>query len=151
MPVGTQFLQALFFRPKFKMEVRAMPKVIVFKQKGNWKKTRKFLKHCSHLNIDEILEQYGQQGVEALKFATPRNTGKTAESWSYEIVKEPEKISIIWRNDNLTDGIPVAVLLQYGHGTRNGGYVEGIDYINPAMRPIFERIAARAWGEVKTQ
>lgn len=128
-----------------------MPKVIAFKQKGNLKKTRKFLKHCSHLNIDEILEKYGQQGVEALKLATPRDTGKTAESWSYEIKKEPEKITIIWRNDNLTDGIPVAVLLQYGHATRNGGYVEGIDYINPAIRPIFERIAARAWGEVRAE
>lgn len=128
-----------------------MPKVIVFRQKGDWKKTRKFLKRCSALKLDQILDQYGQEGVEELRRATPKATGKTADSWSYHVTKGEENITITWNNSNIVDGIPIAVILQYGHGTRNGGYVEGIDYINPAMRPIFERIAARAWGEVRAE
>ena len=127
-----------------------MPKVIVFKQKGNWKKTRRFLKHCTALQLDEILDQYGREGVEALAKATPKATGKTAASWSYRVDKAKDRITITWLNANVVDGVPIAVILQYGHGTRNGGYVEGVDYINPAMRPLFERIAARAWGEVRT-
>lgn len=126
-----------------------MPKVIVFRQKGDWKKTRKFLKRCSALKLDEVLDRYGQEGVDALSRATPKDTGKTAASWSYEVRKEPERITIVWKNANIVDGVPIAVILQYGHATRNGGYVEGTDYINPAMRPIFERIAERAWGEVR--
>ena len=131
-----------------------MPKVIVFRQKGDWKKSRKFLKRCSNLNLDELLDRYGQEGVEgveALAKATPKDTGKTAASWGYTVTKGKERIAITWRNSNIVDGVPIAVILQYGHGTRNGGYVEGVDYINPAMRPIFERIAARAWGEVRTE
>ncbi len=128
-----------------------MPKVIVFRQKGSWTKTRRFLKHCSAVDLDSILDRYGQEGVEALTAATPKDTGKTAASWSYEVRKSKENISIVWTNTNNVDGVPIAVILQYGHGTRNGGYVEGTDYINPAMRPIFERIAARAWGEVKAE
>ena len=127
-----------------------MPKVIVFKQKGSWKKTRRFLKHCTALQLDEILDQYGREGVEALAKATPKATGKTAASWSYRVDKTKDRITITWLNANVVDGVPIAVILQYGHGTRNGGYVEGVDYINPAMRPLFERIAARAWGEVRT-
>ena len=128
-----------------------MPKVIVFRQKGDWKKSRKFLKRCSNLSLDELLDRYGQEGVEALAKATPKDTGKTAASWSYTVTKGKETITITWRNSNIVDGVPIAVILQYGHGTRNGGYVEGVDYINPAMRPIFERIAARAWGEVRAE
>ena len=127
-----------------------MPKVIVFKQKGSWKKTRRFLKHCTALQLDEILDQYGREGVEALAKATPKATGKTAASWNYRVDKAKDRITITWLNANVVDGVPIAVILQYGHGTRNGGYVEGVDYINPAMRPLFERIAARAWGEVRT-
>lgn len=128
-----------------------MPKIIVFKQKGDWKKTRKFLKRCSNLQLDDILNRYGQEGVEALARATPKDTGKTAASWSYAVHKSDGRITITWSNSNIVDGVPIAVILQYGHGTRNGGYVEGVDYINPAMRPIFERIAQRAWGEVRTE
>ena len=128
-----------------------MPKIIVFKQKGNFKKTRKFLKRCSNLQLDDLLDQYGKEGVEALARATPKDTGKTAASWSYTVHKSDEQITITWSNSNIVDGVPIAVILQYGHGTRNGGYVEGVDYINPAMRPIFERIAQRAWGEVRTE
>ena len=128
-----------------------MPKIIVFKQKGNFKKTRKFLKRCSNLQLDDLLDQYGKEGVEALARATPKDTGKTAASWSYTVHKSDGRITITWSNSNIVDGGPIAVILQYGHGTRNGGYVEGVDYINPAMRPIFERIAQRAWGEVRTE
>lgn len=128
-----------------------MPKIIVFKQKGNFKKTRKFLKRCSNLQLDDLLDQYGKEGVEALARATPKDTGKTAASWSYAVHKSDGQITITWSNSNIVDGVPIAVILQYGHGTRNGGYVEGVDYINPAMRPIFERIAQRAWGEVRTE
>lgn len=128
-----------------------MSKVIIFRQKGDWKKSRKFLKRCSDLDLDDVLNLYGQEGVDALAKATPKDTGKTAASWSYEVTKGRESIVITWKNSNIVDGVPIAVILQYGHGTRNGGYVEGVDYINPAMRPIFERIAARAWGEVRTE
>lgn len=128
-----------------------MPKIIVFKQKGTFKKTRKFLKRCSNLQLDDLLDQYGKEGVEALARATPKDTGKTAASWSYAVHKSDGRITITWSNSNIVDGVPIAVILQYGHGTRNGGYVEGVDYINPAMRPIFERIAQRAWGEVRTE
>lgn len=128
-----------------------MPKIIVFKQKGNFKTTRKFLKRCSNLQLDDLLDQYGKEGVEALARATPKDTGKTAASWSYAVHKSDGRITITWSNSNIVDGVPIAVILQYGHGTRNGGYVEGVDYINPAMRPIFERIAQRAWGEVMTE
>lgn len=128
-----------------------MPKIIVFKQKGNFKKTRKFLKRCSNLQLDDLLDQYGKEGVEVLARATPKDTGKTAASWSYAVHKSDGRITITWSNSNIVDGVPIAVILQYGHGTRNGGYVEGVDYINPAMRPIFERIAQRAWGEVRTE
>lgn len=128
-----------------------MPKIIVFKQKGNFKKTRKFLKRCSNLQLDDLLDQYGKEGVEALARATPKDTGKTAASWSYAVHKSDGRITITWSNSNIVDGVPIAVILQYGHGTRNGGYVEGVDYINPAMRPIFERIAQRALGEVRTE
>ena len=128
-----------------------MPKIIVFKQKGNFKKTRKFLKRCSNLQLDDLLDQYGKEGVEALARATPKDTGKTAASWNYAVHKSDGRITITWSNSNIVDGVPIAVILQYGHGTRNGGYVEGVDYINPAMRPIFERIAQRAWGAVRTE
>lgn len=128
-----------------------MSKVIIFRQKGDWKKTRKFLKRCSDLDLDDVLNLYGQEGVDALAKATPKDTGKTAASWSYEVTKGRESIVITWKNSNIVDGVPIAVILQYGHGTRNGGYVEGVDYINPAMRPVFELIAARAWGEVRTE
>ena len=125
-----------------------MPKVIVFRQKGNFKNTERFLKRANRFSIDQLLERYGQEGVESLRAATPKDTGLTANSWYYKVKKETGRITITWSNSNIQNGVPIAVILQYGHATRNGGYVEGIDYINPAMRPIFDRIAARAWEEV---
>lgn len=128
-----------------------MSKVILFRQKGSFKKTERFLKGVSAGRLDAVLAGYGQKGVEALAAATPKKTGKTAASWSYRVEKDKDSIAIIWSNSNIVDGTPIAVILQYGHGTRNGGYVEGVDYINPAMRPIFDEIAKRAWEEVRRE
>lgn len=128
-----------------------MPKVVIFRQKGDFRRTSDFLKRANRLNLDVILNQYGQEGVEALRAATPKDTGTTANSWSYVIHKGTGSITITWSNSNIVDGVPIAVILQYGHGTRNGGYVQGTDYINPAMKPIFDKIAQRAWEEVKRE
>ena len=91
---------------------------------------------------------FGAEGVRALEAATPKDTGRTASSWSYERIVENGTAKLIWTNDNINDGANVAVLLQYGHMTGSGGYVEGIDYINPALRPVFEKLADDAWAEV---
>lgn len=128
-----------------------MPKVVMFRQKGDFRRTSDFLKRANRLNLDVILNQYGQEGVEALRAATPKDTGTTANSWSYTVHKGMGSIAITWSNSNIVDGVPIAVILQYGHGTRNGGYVQGTDYINPAMKPIFDKIAQRAWEEVKRE
>ena len=128
-----------------------MPKVVMFRQKGDFGRTSDFLKRANRLNLDVILNQYGQEGVEALRAATPKDTGTTANSWSYVVHKRTGSITITWSNSNIVDGVPIAVILQYGHGTRNGGYVQGTDYINPAMKPIFDKIAQRAWEEVKRE
>lgn len=128
-----------------------MPKVVMFRQKGDFRRTSDFLKRANRLNLDVILNQYGQEGVEALRAATPKDTGTTANSWSYTVHEGMGSITITWSNSNIVDGVPIAVILQYGHGTRNGGYVQGTDYINPAMKPIFDKIAQRAWEEVKRE
>lgn len=118
-------------------------------QKGSFSKTEAFLQRMSHPFYYNILRKYGQQGVEALRSATPKDTGKTADSWSYEILANGNKIKIIWTNDNLAErGMPIALLIQYGHMTKNGGYIEGMDYINPALRPTFDAIAENVWKEV---
>lgn len=116
--------------------------------KGDFKKTRKFLKRNSSMNFESLLKQYAEDGVEALKAATPVVTGKTADSWAYEIVQERNKISIFWTNSNKNDGVPIAVILEYGHGTGWGGYVQGRHYISPAIRPVFDNIADAVWKEV---
>ena len=126
-----------------------MPKVVMFRQKGDFRRTSDFLKRVNRLNLDAILNQYGQEGVEALRAATPKDTGTTANSWNYAVHKGTGSITITWSTSNIVDGVTIAVILQYGHGTRNGGYVQGTDYINPAMKPIFDKIAQRAWEEVK--
>ena len=126
--------------------------MIVIKQKGDFKKTHKFLQVCSSKHYERVLEKYGRKGVEALKEATPVDTGLTADSWYYEIRTSPETgyYSIIWSNSNVVKGwANIAILLQYGHGTRNGGYVQGRDYINPAIQPIFDEIAKKVWEEIE--
>ena len=122
--------------------------MITYQTKGDFSVTKKFLKNARSSKIRSIAEKYAREGVKALSDATPVDTGLTASSWSYEISSSDTSVSIYWKNSNLSDGIPVAILLQYGHGTRNGGFVEGIDYINPALRPIIEKMAQDAWREV---
>lgn len=122
--------------------------MIVLKNKGDFSKTTNFLKRITKLDYKSILSKYGKMGVDALAKATPVDTGLTASSWSYEIVEANGGATIYWKNSNIVKGVPIAVILQYGHGTGTGGYVEGIDYINPALRSIFEGIADDAWKEV---
>lgn len=121
---------------------------ISFKHRGDFSKTEKFLKKVGVSNEFMLLAKYGQRGVAALASATPVDTGKTAASWSYNIVKENGRIKLTFNNDNIQNGVNIAVILQYGHGTRNGGYVVGRDYINPAIRPVFDELLKEMWKEV---
>lgn len=122
--------------------------MISFKQKGDFSKTEKFLKKSFGRDYIDVLEKYAQQGVAALSAATPIDSGRTAVSWEYEIIQNNSSISIVWKNTNVNKGANIALMLQYGHGTRNGGYVSGRDYINPALQPIFDKMADAAWKEV---
>lgn len=117
----------------------------------NGDRTDKFLKRASKIfDKDYIFRKYGDLGVESLRKYTPKDSGKTAESWSYSVTKGKDSVTIEWSNSNLVDGwCNIAVILQYGHGTGTGGYVQGTDYINPAMKPIFQKIADDLWEEVK--
>lgn len=118
---------------------------ITLKSKGNFKKTYSFLERAKEsLNLG-MLDKYGRMGVEALEAATPVDTGRTAASWYYEIERDGKNVSLSFFNSNIQNGIPIAIILQYGHGTKNGGYVKGIDYINPALTPVFEKLAEEAW------
>lgn len=121
---------------------------IKFKHRGNFKNTERFLKRAKELDIQKILKKYGEEGVKALRDATPERSGETADSWSYEIHKNANGYSIFWTNSNKNKGIPIAILIQYGHGTGTGGYVQPTDFINPAMKPIFQDLADSAWREV---
>lgn len=109
-------------------------------------KTEKYLEKLKRQDYFKILDECARDGVKALSDATPKDTGKTAASWSYEILSSRGRTTIYWKNDNVTrDGEPIAIMLQYGHGTGTGGYVVGRDYINPAIRPVFDRIADKVW------
>ena len=121
---------------------------ISFSNKGDCSKTRKFLNKLKNVKINDILSKYGEMGVTALSQATPKDSGVTSQSWNYKIEVKNNNASIVWYNTNVVKGVNIAVILQYGHGTRNGGWVEGIDYINPAMKPIFDKIADQVWKEV---
>lgn len=122
--------------------------MITIKHKGDFKNTERFFKNSRNLRIEDILNKYGQVGVTALAAATPSETGLTAASWSYEIEVGSKSSSIYWTNSNENQGVNIAVILQYGHGTGTGGYVSGRDYINPTIQPIFDEIADEAWKEV---
>lgn len=122
--------------------------MIRFKHSGDFKHTEAFFKNATRQSPESILQKYGQAGVDALAAATPKDTGATAASWSYEIVATRSGYSIYWSNSNENRGVNIALILQYGHGTGTGGYVKGVDYINPAIRPIFDEIANAAWKEV---
>lgn len=123
--------------------------MITFRQEGDFSHLTSFLEKSLETVHLGKLDKYGKMGVEALASATPVDTGKTASSWYYKIEQNRSGVSLIFCNDNVTsEGTPIAILLQYGHATRNGGFVQGIDYINPAIVPIFEQIADDAWREV---
>ena len=122
--------------------------MISFRHKGDFSITTKFLERIKKDVVSIDLDKYGRAGVEALAAATPIDSGKTASSWEYEIIKNKNSIVIRCYNTNVQNEVPIAVILQYGHATRNGGWVEGIDYINPAIQPIFDSIVKEAWGEV---
>lgn len=122
--------------------------MIEITSKGSFTKTNSWLARLMKNDIFTSLNHYGQEGVNALRHATPEDSGLTASSWTYEVVQKNGTYSIIWSNTHVEDGRPIAILLQYGHATKNGGYVQGRDYINPALRPIFDRIAADVWKAV---
>lgn len=115
---------------------------------GDFSKTMKFLNRLQNKDYLTILSKYGQRGVEALRAATPVDTGETANSWYYEITQDRNQTTISWCNSFENRGVVIALILQYGHGTRNGGYVQGRDYINPAIQPIFDAMAEESWKEV---
>ena len=119
-----------------------------FESRGDFKNTERFLRKMSSVDIASALKSFAQEGVRALAAATPLDSGKAASSWGYEITRSRTTTSITWTNSDVENGFPVAIMLQYGHGTRNGGYVKGRDYINPAMQPVFDKIAEEAWKVV---
>ena len=121
--------------------------MISLTSKGDFSKTEKFMKNARTKKLMTILKQYGEEGVAALMVATPLDTGRTASSWRYEIKVENNCVRLEFHNDNIQNGVPIAIILQYGHGTGTGGWVEGRDYINPAIQPVFDKIANSAWKE----
>lgn len=122
--------------------------MIRIKQKGDFSKVTHYFQRVEKAAKIKDLDKYGKKGVAALSKATPVATGKTANSWYYEITKENGAVQISFCNSNIQNGVPIAIILQYGHGTRNGGWVEGRDYINPAIQPLFDEMANDAWKEV---
>lgn len=116
--------------------------------KGDFNKTEGWLNRLLKKDYTRILHEYGKRGVDALSTATPKDSGKTAESWGYEIHHSANETYIEWTNSNINKGVSIAIILQYGHGTGTGGYVQGRDYINPALRPIFDKMADEVWKEV---
>lgn len=122
--------------------------MVSFKQKGDFSKLNTYLEKLLDVANLSILDKYGREGVLALERATPKDTGKTSQSWDYEIIRSPNSVTLGFSNDNFVNGVPIAIVLQYGHATGNGGYVQGRDYINPALQPIFDQIAEEAWKEV---
>lgn len=125
-----------------------MQNPITVESKGDFRKLFNFLESAKGMFDISKLDKYGKRGVEALKNATPIDSGETADSWFYEIDRTKNGASISWHNRNIVNGANVAILIQYGHATRNGSWVDGIDYINPALKPIFDEIAEDCWAEV---
>lgn len=122
--------------------------MITIESQGEWKLTRNWFDRMTKLDLALIMNQFGKDGVSALAAATPSRSGLTSKSWNYEVTRKGNNWKITWTNSNVNKGANIAVLIQYGHGTRNGGYVVGRDYINPAIRPVFDKIAQKAWKEV---
>ena len=122
--------------------------MISFTQSGSFSNTEKFLASMKRISYLKILNKCGLAGIDALESATPKDSGRTAYSWRYDIQQNGSKSTIYFYNDNTNDGVNIAIILQYGHGTGNGGYVQGRDYINPAIQPLFDSIVEDAWNEV---
>lgn len=123
--------------------------MIRYRVRGNWKKTRSFLEKSKKYSPRILLESIGKRGVEVLSRATPIDTGLTAHLWTYEINQRGNYFQLSWSNGNVVDGIPVVILLQYGHGTGTGGYVKGMDFINPSIRPIFDSFSKELDREIE--
>ena len=122
--------------------------MISFRHKGNFVKLSAYLNSLKKIDYKSIIDKYAQAGVDALRSATPIDSGLTAESWGYEIEDDGKTTTVTWYNTNVNNGVNVAIILQYGHGTGTGGYVEGYDYINPAIVPVFDNISEGVWKEV---
>lgn len=122
--------------------------MITFRHKGDFSKATRYFERLREAARLDVLEKYGREGVVALSSATPVESGQTAGSWGYEISRSSGSAKITFTNSNINNGFPVAIMLQYGHGTGTGGWVQGRDYINPAIQPIFDKIANEAWKEV---
>lgn len=122
--------------------------MISFRQKGDFSKLTRYLERVKQAINRGILDRYGRAGVAALSSATPVDSGLTASSWDYVIENKYGSASVIFTNSNINHGVPIAIILQYGHGTRNGGWVQGRDYINPAIQPVFDNLVEEAWREV---
>ena len=122
--------------------------MISFRQKGDFSKLTRFMERAKEAVRLGDLDRYGREGVAALSSATPVDSGLTASSWYYEIDRKKGSVSVSFHNSNIQNGVPIAIILQYGHGTGNSGWVQGRDYINPAIQPLFDKIAKDAWREV---
>lgn len=125
-----------------------MGKMVKLETSGSFKHAFNFFDRVQRKTMYKKLEKYGEEGVAALSSATPVDTGLTAASWGYEIKMTANRLNISWWNTNINEGVPIALIIQYGHATGNGGWVEGVDYINPALRPIFDEIEKKVWREV---
>lgn len=120
-----------------------------YKIKGSFKNSINYMNKLLNLVGTDILDHYGKMGVKALQEATPEDTGETAKAWEYKIERTQTSIKLVWINENRNQGIPIAFLIQYGHGLPQGGYVEGVDYINPALKPVFDKIEKQLMRRVK--
>lgn len=125
-----------------------MASIISYRTEGDLKKTDTFLRKLMKQDLTSILHRYGKKGVEALAAATPVDTGKTAASWDYTVTEGKGTATITWTDSNVNNGVPIALILQYGHGTGTGGYVKGRDYIKPAIRPVLDELTHALWKEV---
>lgn len=123
--------------------------MIVIRERGSFQKTERYLKGLRRRQLRPILERYAKEGMAVLAAATPVDSGMTAGSWGYEISVTKSGFSVAWTNDNVVKGVPIAIILQYGHATGTGGFVEGQDYINPAIRPVIDKMTEALWREVK--